>query len=390
MGTLFTADRIWDGAAPEPLEDAGLIVGDDGRIEALGPLSELKTRGLPEVSGPGTLMPGLIDAHVHLTLSGGLDPRSEILAASPEERQRQAVEAAEAHLDAGVTTVRDLGAPGGEAIRLAREIAAGLRRGPEVIPAGHLLCITGGHGDFVGRAVSEAEGFWEAGRREIEAGARWLKLAVTGGMMTPGVDPGKQQLPDRDLHAALAIATERGVRVAAHAQGAGGVLAALEAGVATIEHGIWLDEACLDAFERKGASLVPTFNASRGILAGRGRGVPDFVVEKMARAVDDHRKSFAAALARGVRIVAGTDAGTPLNRHGDLAAELEAMIEAGLPPHAALVSCTSGAAEGLGLGDRGLLAPGRRADLTRVDGDPLTEPGCLRRVVGVHREGRSL
>lgn len=384
---LFRAPRLFDGTAHGTQGGGAVRVDGTGTIVEVGSLDRVEPAGDEVIDCKGTLIPGLIDCHVHLCMDGSADPRTRLLESTDEEVADTARAALAAHLRAGVTTVRDLGGDAAITIGLMRHVAAGTLAGPRVVPAGRLVCAHGGHGSFLGREAGGVEEIAAAVRDEIEAGAGCVKIVATGGMMTPGTEPGAQQLTLDEMRAAVREATEAGLRVAAHAQGTGGVNDALRAGVATIEHGIWLDEESLHLFARSGAALVPTFNAADGILAGRGRGVPDFVVDKMEKAGTAHDDSFRAACAAGVPIAAGTDAGTPLNPHGSLALEAAAMVQRGLPTIDALVAATGGAAVALGLGSVGILVPGARGDLVEVDGDPTEDIHALGRVLRVWRGG---
>lgn len=387
---VYLAPWVFDGTGRPPVKDGAVLVGDDGRIAAAGPAAEVDAAGAERISCRGTLLPGLVDSHVHLCLSGEADPRGEILGEHPARTTVKALRALAAHLAAGVTTVRDLGGVHGIALEVGRMVEAGEAVGPRVVAAGHALCMTGGHGAFIGREVDGPWAAARAAREERAAGARCLKVVATGGMMTPGTTPGAPQLRLEEMAAVVTEARRAGLRVAAHAQGTEGILEALQAGVHTIEHGIWIDEVAAERFLETGAALVPTFNAVKGILSGRGRGVPDSVVEKMAAAAEAHARSFGRAVAHGVPIAAGTDAGTNLNRHGELAGEIGTMIERGLPVLAALRAATGGAADALGLGEVGVLAPGRLADLLEVDGDVVSDPAALARPLRVVQGGREV
>ena len=385
---LYRAPKVFVGTGAPPLDDGAVLVGDDGRIAAVGPAREVSAPGAEVIETQGTLMPGLVDCHVHLCLSGGTDPGGEVQVTPLPVVALQGAAALRAHLAAGVTTVRDLGSVGGIAVALGRLVDAGRLPGPRVIAAGRALCITGGHGAFIGR---EVDGPWEvaeAVRSEMKAGATCIKVIATGGMMTPGVEPGAPQMTLEEMRAAVSEATRAGRRVAAHAQGSAGIADALRAGVATIEHGIFIDADCLTLFQETGAYLVPTFSATDGILSGKDRGVPDFIVAKMEKAAGSHVASFQKALGAGVHVAAGTDGGTPLNPHGNLAHEIQAMVRYGMPVLEALAAATGHAAAALGRDDVGVLAPGRRADLVALDGDPVDDVEAVEAVTWVMKDGR--
>lgn len=385
---LYRAERVFDGTGAPPIVNGAVLVDDDGTFAAVGEASDIAAPGAEVLEVEGTLIPGLVDCHVHLCLSGGADPGGEVTRTPLPVVALQGAAALRAHLAAGITTVRDLGSVGGIAIELGRLVDLGRLPGPRVVAAGHALCITGGHGAFIGR---EVDGPWDvaaAVRSEMKAGAKCIKVVATGGMMTPGVEPGAPQMSLEEMRAAVGEARRAGRRVAAHAQGTEGIADALRAGVATIEHGIFIDEGCLTLFQETGAHLVPTFNASDGILAGKDRGVPGFIVTKMEKAAGHHVASFKKALAAGVKVAAGTDAGTPLNPHGGLAGEIAAMVRYGMPVTDALAAATGRAADALGRDDIGVLAPGRRADLVAVAGDPTEDVEALHELQWVMKDGR--
>ncbi len=340
---------------------------------------------------PGITLPGLIDAHVHLTLDGGPDPTARLAAESRSEALLAALEHMRAQLEAGVTTVRDLGAPYGIAIDLARAVAAGRLPGPRIVAAGRNVIMTGGHGHFMGVEADGPDAVRGAVRGQLKAGAGAIKLMATGGVLTPGVRAGAEQLTEAELRAGVEEAHKAGRRTATHAQGLAGIKNALRAGIDTVEHGAfdrWDDEAFeLFADRAQPRWLVATLAAPDGILAGEGR-VPAWVIEKTRPIRDRHRANVAEAFRAGVTLASGTDAGTPLNPHGGLPRELELMHEIGLPLDAVLASTTRHAAAALGLaGEIGTLAPGAAADLVSLDGDPLVEVGAYGRPLAVVAAG---
>jgi imidazolonepropionase-like amidohydrolase len=384
---LYRAPRLFDGTGAPPVTDAAVLIGDEGRIVAAGPASKVTAGGAEIVDCQGTLLPGLIDAHVHLCLSGEADPVAQLTGEPRVRTVARAVQAMARYLAAGVTTVRDLGGVDDLAIELGRMVAEGQLLGPRVVAAGRVVCITGGHCFFFGREADGPEAVVHAVREEIKAGADCIKVIATGGMITPGTEPGAQQMSRPEIEAAVETAHRAGRRVAAHAHGTSGIRDAVAAGCDTIEHGLWLDEAAVAAMRERGIFLVPTFSATLGILSGKGRGVPDETVAKMEQGAEAQATSFRLALEAGVPIAAGSDAGTPFNAHGALAGEVKAMIDEGMPILDALAACTGRAADALGLPDVGRLVPGHVADLIEVDGDPAADPAALARVRRVVQGG---
>ncbi len=337
-----------------------------------------------------TLLPGLINCHVHLCLTGDPDP-VQLMAAEPVTLTavRVALHARET-LESGVTTVRDLGGRDYAELAVRTAIRQGLIPGPRVVAAGKVICMTGGHGAWVGREADGPAEVRKAVREQLKAGAEVIKVIATGGVMTPGVEPGAAQLGLDELRAAVEEAGKAGRRVAAHAQGSDGIADAVAAGVASIEHGIFLTEEIVARMRAAGTMLVATLVAAERIAsAGPDAGVPAWMVAKSQAVVAAHVASFQLAYRTGVPIAAGSDAGTPLNPHGSLLPELRLMATHGMPPLECLRAATATAASLLGLGDRlGRIAPGYAADLVAVDGDPSEELEALARVRLVIAQGR--
>jgi imidazolonepropionase-like amidohydrolase len=335
---------------------------------------------------PGcTLLPGLVDVHVHLVASGGPDLASDI-PGSEAERTLAAVANARRHLDAGVTLVRDLGATGGEAIAVGRAIEAGVVEGPRVIAAGPAVTMTGGHISYLGRVADGPEQLRAAVRANLDMGAGCIKVVATGGVLTKGLDPRVASYTQPELDALVDEAHRLGLRVAAHAIGEGGVAAALRAGVDSVEHGMFLDDESIELFLQTGARYSTTFSARECIM--RGETVPEWVKERARPAAEAHVPSFQAAVKAGVRIVAGTDAGTPENHHGRVAHEVVSMVEAGLDLLGGVRAVTAEAADLLAEPDRGVLRAGAVADVLAVDGDLSRDVTALTRPTAVFRSGR--
>ena len=341
---------------------------------------------LPSRDFPGaTLLPGLVDAHVHLVASA--DP--DLAAGLPKteaERTIAAVVNARRNLDRGVTLVRDLGAPGAEAVLVGRAVEAGTLPGPRVVASGPAVTMTGGHIPYLGRVTDGVDAMRAAVRANLALGARCIKVVATGGVLTPGVDPRKPAYTQPELDALVEEAHRLGLTVAAHAIGEGGVAAALRAGVDSVEHGMFLDDAAIELFLATGARLSATFSAPHGILGGPS--VPGWIKDRARPAAEAQVESFRAAVAAGVPVVAGTDAGTPDNPHGGVAREVAFMVEAGLDVLPAVRAATAEAADLLGVDDRGVLRQGTAADVLVADGDVTTDVHALERVVAVFQDGR--
>jgi imidazolonepropionase-like amidohydrolase len=384
---VLRAPRLLDGTGAPPVDAAALLL-EAGRVAYTGPAAGLPEGAdrLPALDFPGaTLLPGLVDVHVHLVASGGPDlaatlPKTEV------ERTIAAVANARRQLDQGVTLVRDLGAPGAEAIQVGRAVEEGTLPGPRVVAAGPAVTMTGGHIPYLGRVTDGVEAMRASVRANLAMGARCIKVVATGGVLTPGVDPREPAYTQPELDALVSEAHRLGLTVAAHAIGEGGVAAALGAGVDSIEHGMFLDEAAIELFLRTGARLTPTFLAPHGILGGPS--VPAWIKDRARPAAEAQVRSFRAAVEAGVPAVAGTDAGTPDNPHGGVASEVAFMVDAGLPVLRAVRAATAEAADLLGVPDRGVLRQGAAADVLVADGDVAADITALQRPVAVFQDGR--
>jgi imidazolonepropionase-like amidohydrolase len=385
--TVVLAPYLLDGTGSAPVRDAALWL-DGGRIAWVGRAAELppRARAAATFELPGcTLLPGLIDVHVHLVASAGPDLAGDI-PRTEAERTLAAVANARRHLDAGVTTVRDLGAPGAEAIVIGRAVEAGTVEGPRVIAAGPAVTMTGGHIAYMGRVADGPEQLRAAVRANLGMGAGCIKVVATGGVLTRGLDPRRAAYTQGELDALVDEAHRLGLKVAAHAIGEGGVTVALRAGVDSVEHGMFLNDETIELFLATGARYSATFAPREQIL--RGETVPGWIKERARPTAEAHVASFQAALKAGVRIVAGTDAGTPENPHGRVAHEVVSMVEAGLDVLAGVRAATAEAADLLEEPDRGVLRAGAVADVLAVAGDVAADVTALTRPTAVFQSGR--
>lgn len=384
---VLRAPQLLDGTGAEPVPDAALLV-DGGRVAYAGPAAGLAEGAgqLPVLDFPGaTLLPGLVDVHVHLVASGGPDLAADV-PKTEAERTLAAVVNARRQLEAGVTLVRDLGAPGAEAVLVGRAVEAGTIAGPRVLASGPAVTMTGGHIAYIGRVTDGADAMRAAVRANLALGAGCIKVVATGGVLTMGIDPREAAYTQPELEALVSEAHRLGLTVAAHAIGEGGVVAALAAGVDSIEHGMFLDDASIELFGSTGARYTPTFSAPHGILGGPS--VPGWIKDRARPAADAQVASFQAAVRAGVRVVAGTDAGTPDNPHGGVAREVAFMVEAGLDTLTAVRAATGEAADLLGMPGRGVLRPGAAADVLVASGDVAADITGLQHPVAVFQDGR--
>jgi imidazolonepropionase-like amidohydrolase len=357
------------------------VVLQGSRITTIGPDTRVKIpKGTRVIEGNGkTLLPGLIDCHVHYCLDASPDAIRSLQQDDPTVTAVKAANHARATLDGGITTVRDVGSRDHISISVSRAIRAGIIPGPRTLNAGLAVCMTGGHAWFIGRQADGPDEVIKAVREQIRAGADVIKFIATGGVLTPGVSPGAAQLTPEELRAGVEEATRAGRRVAAHAHGAAGMKNAIRAGVHSIEHGTLLDDEAIALFLKHGTFLVPTLSAIQsGCEMGRAHGMPDYAVQKCAALGEKQKKTFRKAVTAGVRIAMGTDAGTPFNPHGRNAQELRRMVAFGMTPMKAIEAATLSAATLLGLEHEiGTIETGKEADLLLVNGNPLDDIALL-------------
>ena len=386
---VITSRLLIVDAASAPVSNGAVLV-EDGRIRAAGPRARVQklAKGAVEIdAGRNTVMPGMINLHAHLDSDCGPEFMAFITMLDEQTSVLLAADSARRTLLAGVTTVRDLGNKFAAAIAVRDAIVRGWIPGPRIVAAGKLVCMTGGHGWFLGHESDGPNEMRKAVRLNLKRGADCIKVIATGGVLSPGVEVGSSQLDEDELEVAVAEAHKAGRRVAAHAIGNAGIKNALRAGVDTIEHGCYLDDEALRLFQKTGATYVPTLCAPHFLHENLDK-LPAYVVRKTTEVYEAHRESFKRALKRNIPIVTGTDAGTPFNHHAAFAVELELMVKLGMSAEHALRAATSGAAEALGLSNElGTLSAGKSADLIAVDGDPRKDIRALARVRGVMTRG---
>ena len=352
-------------------------------------------RGAARIDGRGlTLLPGLIDCHVHLCWRGEADVVKAVQQETPIETLLKASRSAGQTLEAGVTTVRDVGSRDHLIFALKKAIDKGLTPGPRIIGAGLAICMIGGHlRRVIAQEVEGVEQVRQVVREQIDAGAEVIKVIASGGVLTPGTSPDQAQMTLEELRAAVDEAKQAGRKVAAHAHGASGMKNAIHAGVHSIEHATLMDEEAAGLFAKHAVYMVPTLSALATTAAcRRGCGIPDDALEKAKVMTKRHQNSFRQAHRRGLLIAMGTDAGTPFNYHGENAQELGRMVAFGMTSMEAIVASTSAAARLIGIQDQvGTIAKGKQADLVLFDGNPLRRIELLQdrsRIVGVMQAGK--
>ena len=388
MTTVIRGVTLIDGTGSEPVQGATLVI-EEKQIISAGRGSTVP-RDATVIDAEGmTLMPGMIDCHVHLTSSAQslqqrlLTPYSLGIA--------EAFANAKLTLDSGFTTVRDAGGtPRG--VKMA--IDQGLFPGPRLRIAVGALSQTGGHGDAMmpnganvrvgdpehpNTVVDGVEAVRRATRELLRAGADQIKVHTSGGVMSVNDEPGATGLSPEEIDVIVYEARAAGKYVMAHAQATQGIKNAVLGGIASIEHGIYLDEEVIEAMKQRGTYLVATLMAPLWVIR-RGEkdpaAVPPYALRKAREVLQAHQASFRMAVERGVTIAMGTDTG--VGPHGTNAEEIEVMVQNGLTPMQAIVATTKTAAECCRIGHlTGTLEPGKLADLLLVDGDPLSNPKLL-------------
>jgi imidazolonepropionase-like amidohydrolase len=391
VASTYIADvTLFDGARVK--SHHGVLV-DGERIAWVGAHTRApkEARAARAVDGAGrTLTPGLIDCHVHLNFDGTVDFAAEAATLDEALGAIKGTANLRRHLEAGVTTVRDLGGQG--TCQLAAAVDAGVVPGPRVFASGRALTITGGHGHNVGfaREVDGADDARKAVREQIKAGARSIKVVATGGVLTPGIPVSFTAMTPAELDAAVDEAHAWGRKVAAHAIGAEGVLRAVQHGVDSVEHCNQLTAEAAREMVARGTFRGPTLCAVRG-LCDHLDTVPAYASDKALAVHDDSQRAMTRALRTGVRHVVSTDAGTPFNPHGSAGREVGFLVDWGMSPLQALIAATSNGAENLGLSDVGFVREGAVADLALWDENPAEDPSTLqRRPRAVYRAGRNV
>lgn len=393
--TVFRNGHVFDGSGSMPVR-ADVVVSE-GRFVKVGE----NLRGDNEVDITGsTLLPGLIDCHVHLT-SSELDTMSRIQRPFSYHFY-QAIKNMASTLDCGITTVRDAG---GSDLGIQQAVEDGLIEGPRMQIAITILSQTGGHSDgwlpsgfhlehnlpHPGRPSGLVDGPDEMRRKVrelVRAGADVIKVCTSGGVLSPRDDPHHAHFRPEELTVLVEEATAAGRSVMAHAQSTDGIKNAIRAGIRSIEHGIYLDDEAISMMIDAGTWLVPTLIAPQAVLTAvdAGANIPAESVRKAKEVIHAHADSFAHAVAAGVKIAMGTDSG--VGQHGENLTELPLMQAGGMTPQQVLAATTTSAAELMGMSDEiGSITVGKRADLVVVAGDPFDLAALKSNIAAVYKDG---
>jgi imidazolonepropionase-like amidohydrolase len=394
--TVFAGGRVFDGTGAAVAEADVAVV--DGRIDEVG----VGLDGDEQVDvGGSTLLPGLFDTHVHV-MFGHVDVW-RLMQEPFSYRFYDAIRNLDATLRIGITTVRDAG---GADLGVKKALEEGIVPGPRVQISITMLSQTGGHGDgwlpsggqaqffpeYPGAPGSIVDGPDEIRRKVrelVRAGAEVIKIATSGGVLSPTDKPQQPGFDVEEIEAIVAEARAAGLWVMSHAQSIDGIKNAVRAGVRSIEHGIYLDDEAIELMLDRGAYLVPTLVAPWGVIRASeaGASFPEGAVSKAREVIEAHRDSFRRAAEAGVKVAMGTDAGVV--PHGSNLEELQLMADGGMSPEDVLVATTRVAAELMGLEQElGTIEAGKRADLVVVSGDPFDFRDLSTRIERVYQDGR--
>jgi imidazolonepropionase-like amidohydrolase len=393
--TVIKAGRLIDGHGGAPIENAVIVIKGD-RIAAVGKDVAIPPGAKVIDLSKATVLPGLIDCHTHITMA--LGKADDSFRRSFVDSAVLAPKNALATLEAGFTTIRDLGAPQFVDISLRNAIDRGDIPGPRIVAASMGISATGGHADKNGLSPyvqfnemsGVADGVDEIRKKiryEVKYGAAVIKIMATAGAISEEESVDAALYTQAELDAAVDEAKIWGRRVAAHAHGAEGIKRAVRAGVTSIEHGTFLDEEGARMMVERGTYLVKDSYEDRWFLErAPGWGYPKIIIEKLQKVVQGHESAFKLARKFGVKIAFGTDSG--MLPHGENAKQFRDYIAWGMPPMEAIMTATHNAADLLGWSDRvGAVAPGLYADIIAVPGDPLTNPRLLEQVSFVMKGG---
>jgi imidazolonepropionase-like amidohydrolase len=404
MTTLIHAGTLLAKPGNDPLTKQTIAI-DNGKVVSVSPGFTAAKSGdtLIDLSDRFVL-PGLIDCHVHLTGEFGPHHKMELVEEGPEAVTMRAAHYARLTLEAGFTTVRDLGEigkPGNAIFALKSAVAKGYVPGPRIFAAGSIISPTGGHGitcgyrddinllfDPSGRADG-ADGCRHAVRRQISRGADFIKFVATGGVLTDTDTGTDRQFFEDEYEAIVATAHMLGRRTTAHAHGADGMKAALKAGVDGIEHGTFMDDEIMDTMKKRGVFYVPTALAGATVAeyARTQDFMPKAIREKALAVGPNILSTVTKSHAAGIRIAFGTD--TAVSPHGQNAKEFALMVKAGMTPMEAIAAATVTAAEHIGhAAHLGSIEPGKAADIIATAGSPLANVDELMHIRFVMRDGK--
>jgi imidazolonepropionase-like amidohydrolase len=389
--TLLAA-RLFDGTGVAEINNAFIQV-EDGKVKAVGRREDLGSAAANARDlGEATILPGLVNMHTHLTLSGSMQCLHDALYDTYEIKMMRAVEHARQAIESGVTTIRDCGTLNSIVFSIREASKAGLITAPHVWASGDVLTSTGGHCYFFGAECDTVEDARKAVRAQVKAGADFVKVMATGGGLTPNTNPREAQFDREQMIAIVEDSKRLGRYVAAHCHGTPGIYNAIEAQVRTIEHcsfmvpnGVKYEQAAADGIAEKGIYVCPTIGVGeRARQHMEEQGIQNPFAATRHQRLDDMRKLIES----GVKFVSGNDAGVTMTGFDDFQLDLELLVEhIGMSSADAIVTATGRAAEAIGSDEFGTLQPGRRADVLAVYGNAMDDIGALRKTMLVLKSG---
>lgn len=397
MKKVIKCGKFFSAVDEKVMENIAITI-EENRITAIGPVAAADCTGAEVIDlGDKFVMPGLIDAHTHVNMNGA--PTVDTAGATVGELTINSILYAQKDLMAGFTSIRDEGAAGFSDVAVRDAINKGKIVGPRMLVSGVAVGTTGGHcdshfapgvvGGTFGNIIDGPDEGRRAARYTFKYGADQVKIMATGGVMSYGDEPGASELTYEEMKAILDVANSRGKLSSAHAHGAAGIKDAIRAGITSIEHGMLMDDECIDMMAEHGTYLIPTIIAAKLIVInGVASGIPDWAVAKAERCLENHHQNLLKCIKKGVKVGFGTDVGTPYNRHGEQGYEFELMVDFGFTPAQALQAATKVNATMMKWGDKvGTLEVGKLADVVAFAKSPLEDIKVMKDCAFVMKDG---
>ena len=362
---------------------------EDGRINDIGNLSGKEENYTYEDC---YIIPGLIDCHTHIFMAGMADTIGSMNSMTTTDFIVTAISSLEKHLKSGVTTIRDVGGVNYYDLEMKKQLDNGNILGPDLFAAGKIVTMTGGHGHFLGREADGQTEVRKAVREQLKAGADLIKVISSGGVLTPGVDVNAYQFNVDELTAAVEEAHKAGKKICTHCHSTQGIKNSVMAGIDSVEHATLLDEEGAKMMAETQTYMVPTLSAVENIVKkGTEGGIPEYAVKKGRAVYKRHLESFKMAMAYDIPLAMGTDAGTPLNYHGESPREILLMIDHGMSVMEALKTSTINGADLIGIEEtHGSIEVGKYADCVVYKENPLEMVETILNPLQVIKKGKMI